>query len=246
MAPFQRGIERAELSLLAYRHFRVFCRVRMALSHCGLRKLYRQYMQKVWFVVLIVMYLHTAGCSRPTGTPVDDLIPLPSSGSTYRIGPADKLTISVWKNADISRTVVVRPDGMISLPLLNDVKAAGLTPEELRDMLTDRLQDYLNNVELSVIINEIHSLKYAVLGEVLNPARYEYQSRLTVLEAIAAAGGLKPFAARKRIVILRQIDGNDAVQRIPFNYDQAAASNGSKGNVELQPGDIVMVPATVF
>ncbi|ETX09177.1 polysaccharide biosynthesis/export family protein [Candidatus Entotheonella palauensis] len=202
-------------------------------------------MHRVWFLIVIVIWLPAIGCTLPTNTSVADLTPSPSA-STYRIGPEDKLTISVWKNDDISRTVVVRPDGMISLPLLNDVKAAGLTPEELRDMLVSRLQEYLNNVELAVIINEIHSLKYSVLGEVSKPARYELTSRLTVLEAIAAAGGLKPFAARKRIVILRQAGGDDAIERIPFNYDLAAASNGTEGNPELQPGDIVMVPASAF
>lgn len=200
-------------------------------------------MQQVLFLISIAVWLFASGCTPSTGTPAADP---PPSASTYRIGPEDKLTISVWKNEDISRTVVVRPDGMITLPLLNDVKAAGLTPEELRDLLIDRLQEYINNVELSVIINEIHSLKYAVLGEVSNPARYEFKSRLTVLEAIASAGGLNPFAARKRIVILRQSDGDEAVQRIPFNYNRAAASNGAEGNPELQPGDIVMVPASIF
>jgi len=202
-------------------------------------------MQQGLFSVFIVIWLHAAGCTLPTDTPVAAPTP-PPSAPAYRIGPEDKLTISVWKNEEISQTVVVRPDGMITLPLLNDVKAAGLTPEELRDMLIDELQDYINHVELSVIINEIHSLKYAVLGEVSNPARYEFKSRLTVLEAIASAGGLKPFAARKRIVILRQTRGDEAVQHIPFNYDQASASNGMEGNPELQPGDIVMVPTSLF
>ncbi len=196
--------------------------------------------------MLIALWLYAAGCTLAPEAPVADAVPPPPPDTIYRIGPEDKLTVSVWKNDHISQTVVVRPDGMITLPLLNDVKAAGLTPGELRAMLVDKLQAYMNNVELSVIVNEIHSLKYSVLGEVSNPARYEFKSRLTVLEAIAAAGGLKPYAARRRIVILRQIDGDEAVQRIPFNYDQAAASNGVEGNPELQPGDIVMVPASVF
>lgn len=210
-----------------------------------LQKMLQKMIQRGLFLLSIVIWLYTAGCTLSTATPVDDPTP-PLPASTYRIGPEDKMTISVWKNEALSQTVVVRPDGMITLPLLNDVKAAGLTPTALREMLIERLQAYLHNVELSVIINEIHSLKYSVLGEVSNPARYEFKSRLTVLEAIASAGGLKPFAARKRIVILRQIDGDEAVQRIPFNYDQAAASNGTEGNPELLPGDIVMVPASVF
>lgn len=201
--------------------------------------------QKLWFLMLIAVWICTTGCTLPTDSPIAEPSASPPV-STYRIGPEDKLTISVWKNEDISQTVVVRPDGMITLPLLNDVKAAGLTPAELRTYLIEQLGAYINNVELSVITNEIHSLKYSVLGEVSKPARYELKSRLTVLEAIAAAGGFKPFAARKRIVILRQMDGDEAVQRIPFNYDQAAASNGTEGNPEIQPGDIVMVPASVF
>ncbi len=202
-------------------------------------------MHHILFLGFIAIWLYTSGCTLPTDTADADLTP-PPPAYTYRIGPEDRLTISVWKNEDISRTVVVRPDGMISLPLLNDVQAAGLTPEELREKLVEGLQEYINNVDLSVIINEIRSLKYSVLGEVSNPARYDYKSRLTVLEAIAAAGGLKPFAARKRIVILRQIDGEEAVQRLPFNYDRASASNGKEGNPELQPGDIVMVPSSSF
>ncbi|PON18629.1 sugar transporter [Candidatus Entotheonella serta] len=201
--------------------------------------------RNILFFLSIAIWLDLLGCTLPTDAPIADPTP-PTPASTYRIGPEDKLTISVWKNEALSQTVVVRPDGMITLPLLNDINAAGLTPAALREMLIDRLQEYINNVELSVIINEIHSLKYSVLGEVANPARYAYKSRLTVLEAIASAGGLKPYAARKRIVILRHSDGGDVVQRIPFNYDQAAASNGTEGNPVLQPGDIVMVPASAF
>ncbi len=199
---------------------------------------------KLCVLVMTVVLLYLAGCTPSTESPDADFTPSPPSAYEYRIGPEDQLTISVWKNEDISRTVVVRPDGMISLPLLNDVKAAGLTPEELRTMLAEGLQEYVNNVELSVIVNEIHSLKFSVLGEVGRPARYEFKSRLTVLEAIALAGGLRPFASRKRIVILRQT--GEGVQRMPFDYDRAAASNGTEGNPELRPGDIVMVPASNF
>lgn len=201
---------------------------------------------KLFSLSAVVIWLYLAGCTPVADPPAADLTSPPPSAYEYRIGPEDQLTISVWKNEDISRTVVVRPDGMISLPLLNDVQAAGLTPEELRAMLAEKLQEYINNVELSVIVNEIHSLKFSVLGEVASPARYEFKSHLTVLEAIALAGGLRPFAARRRIVILRQTDGEDAVQRIPFNYDRATASNGVEGNPTLRPGDIVMVPSSSF
>ena len=170
----------------------------------------------------------------------------------YRIGPEDLLQISVWKNETMSRTVPVRPDGKISLPLLNDVHAAGLTALELRDVLTQKLADYIPNPEVSVIITEVRSFKVSVIGEVLKPGRFELKSWSTVLDALAMAGGFSPFAARSRIVILRP-DGN-TVKRIPFNYNKVTASQeglldrmlrgGGEGqeNFYLQNGDIVLVP----
>jgi polysaccharide export outer membrane protein len=169
----------------------------------------------------------------------------------YRIGPEDMLQISVWKNEAMTRTVPVRPDGKISLPLLNDVQAAGLTPLELRDALTQKLAEYIPQPEVSVIVAEVRSFKVSVMGEVARPARYELKSWTTVLDALALAGGFTQFAARSRIVILRP-DGN-SVRRIPFNYNKVIASEGlldkifsaggdEQGNLYLQNGDIVLVP----
>ena len=182
--------------------------------------------------------------SPPNGNRAPDL-------GEYRIGPEDVLQISVWKNDTMSRTVPVRPDGKISLPLLNDVQAAGLTPLELRDVLTQKLADYMPNPEVSIIVAEVRSFKVSVLGEVLNPARYELKSWSTVLDALALAGGFTPFAARSRIVILRP-DGN-TVKRIPFNYDKLVSKEGlldrifnlgsdAHENFYLQNGDIILVP----
>ena len=169
----------------------------------------------------------------------------------YRIGPEDMLQISVWKNDAVSRSVPVRPDGKISLPLVNDVQAAGLTALELRDVLTQKLADYMPNPEVSVIVSEVRSLKVSVVGEVIRPARYELKSWTTVLDALALAGGFTPFAARSRILILRP-EGN-TVKRIPFNYNKLTASEGfldrllnaagdAQENFYLQNGDIVLVP----
>ncbi len=180
----------------------------------------------------------------PNGTPFPDL-------GEYRIGPEDVLQISVWKNDTMSRAVPVRPDGKISLPLLNDVQAAGLTPLELRDVLTQKLAEYIPDPEVSVIVSEVRSFKVSVLGEVLKPGRYELKSWSTVLDALALAGGFTPFAARARIVILRP-DGN-SVKRIPFNYNKLTSNEGlldkilgtgsdTKENFYLQNGDIVLVP----
>src|SRR5204862_8275323 len=136
----------------------------------------------------------------------------------YRTASEDVLHTSVWKNEAITRTVPVRPDGMISLPLLNDVQAAGLTPMELRDLLVKGLAEYMPSPEVSVILTDVRSFKVSVVGEVTRPARYELKSWTTVLDALALAGGFTQFATRSRIVILRP--NGKAMTRIPFNYNK--------------------------
>jgi polysaccharide export outer membrane protein len=162
------------------------------------------------------------------------------SPEDYRIGPEDKLQIAVWNNEAMSRTVPVRPDGKISLPLLNDVQAAGFTPAQLRDALAKRLTEYMPNAEVSVIVLETKSTKVSVIGEVSKPARYELASRTTVLDVLAMSGGLTQFAARGRIFVLRR-NGED-LKRIPFNYNRAVSADGEQVNFVLEPGDIVVVP----
>lgn len=158
----------------------------------------------------------------------------------YRIGAEDVLQIAVWNNDALSRTVPVRPDGKISLPLLNDVQAAGLTPMELRDFLVKRLADYMPNPEASVLVTEVRSFKVSVIGEVARPARYELRSATTVLDVLALVGGFTQFASRSRIVILRP-DGK-TMKRIPFNYNKVVSAGGEQENFYLRNGDIVLVP----
>jgi len=158
----------------------------------------------------------------------------------YRIGPEDLLDISVWNNPPLNRTAPVRPDGMISLPLLNDVHAAGLTPMQLRDQITKRLNEYMPYPEVSVIVREVNRFKVSVLGEVRKPGRFDFKSKATVLDAIALAGGLSDYAARSRIVIIRQQD-NGATKRIPVNYNKIVSAS-SDDDFFLQPGDVVVVP----
>jgi len=155
----------------------------------------------------------------------------------YRIGAEDVLQISVWKNEAMSRTVPVRPDGKISLPLLNDVQAGGLTALELRAVLTTKLAEYIPSPEVSVIVSDVRSFKVSVMGEVARPGRFELRSWTTVLDVLALAGGFTQFAARSRIVILRP-EGT-AMKRIPFNYNKLA---GEQENLYLRNGDIVLVP----
>jgi polysaccharide biosynthesis/export protein len=162
------------------------------------------------------------------------------SAEQYKIGPEDLIAVSVWKNDAMSRVIPVRPDGMISLPLLDDVQAAGLTPMQLRDVITKRLTDYMPAPEVSVIVNEVRSFKVSVIGEVGRPSRYELKSLTTVLDVLAQAGGFNQFANRSRIVILRP--NGKGMTRIPFNYNKVIASGGEEENFYLQPNDIVLVP----
>jgi polysaccharide biosynthesis/export protein len=166
----------------------------------------------------------------------------------YVIGPEDVLDIAVWDSAELTRTVPVRPDGKISLPLLNDVQAAGLTPMQLRETLTKALTDYLPTPAVSVLVREIHSVKVSVIGQVKTPGRYELKDRASVLDVLALAGGLTEYAARGRIVVLRQEPAG--TRQIPFPYDRLTAKNrsrngspaGAQENLCVHSGDVVFVP----
>jgi len=177
----------------------------------------------------------------------DPAAPVQTCRVAYVIGPEDVLDISVWDNAAVTRTVPVRPDGKISLPLLNDVQAAGLTPMQLRANLTEALAPYIPTPAVSVIVREIHSFKVSVIGQVKTPGRYEIKDRATVLDVLALAGGLTEYAARNRIVVLRP--GPGAIQ-IPFPYDRIVPRAGSgdtskttgRDLVCVSPGDVIVVP----
>src|SRR5256712_6669860 len=153
------------------------------------------------FAILVILPLTTLGPGSAVALAEESgSRPTPEQGD-YRIGPEDVLDIAVWNNTAISRTVPVRPDGKISLPLLNEVQAAGLTPPELRDVLTKRLADYIPSSEVSIIVREVHSFKCSVLGEIKTPGRYELQSQATELDVLAQAGPFSDFASRRRIFV---------------------------------------------
>ena len=167
-----------------------------------------------------------------------------SGDSGYLIGPEDVIEIAVWGNTDVTRTMPVRPDGKISLPLLNDVQAAGSTPMQLRGALVASLERYMPSPMLSVIVREVHSFKVTVIGEVKTPGRYELKSRATVLDVLAMAGGLSQFAAKTRITVLRH-DG-ESTRELPYDFEKITARAGAKGsgqdNFCVEPGDIIVVP----
>jgi polysaccharide export outer membrane protein len=183
--------------------------------------------------------LGVAWAQQPAKPPA---APAAAGGSldAFKIGPEDVLSITVWKNDAMSRTVQVRPDGKISLPLLDDIEAAGLTPMQLRDVLAKRLAEYIPNPEVSVIVRDVRSFRVSVIGEVAKPGRLELKSWTTVLDVLAQSGGFTQFAARSRIVILRP--NGKTMTRIPFNYNKVVSSGGEEENIYLQPGDIVLVP----
>ena len=202
----------------------------------------------VWIFCAVTVFLAGGvafGADQKMAAATPSKAPAPPPGPAisaeeYKIGPEDLLAVSVWKNDAMSRTVPVRPDGMISLPLLDDIQAAGLTPMQLRDVIIKKLSDYMPAPEVSVIVNEVRSFKVSVMGEVARPARYELKSLTTVLDVLALAGGFNQFANRSRIVILRP--NGKTMTRIPFNYNKVIASGGEDENFYLQSNDIVLVP----
>lgn len=160
--------------------------------------------------------------------------------AAYRIGPQDMLQIDVWKEPEITRQVPVRPDGKISLPLLNDVQAAGLTPMELAGVIGDGLKKYINNPQVTVSVSTINSRRAYVTGEVTKPGAFPLLPNMTVLQALTSAGGFTQFAKIKSIYILRTEGGKQT--RIPFNYKAVVQGKKPEDNIELQSGDTVVVP----
>jgi polysaccharide export outer membrane protein len=163
------------------------------------------------------------------------------SDDAYVIGANDVLAINVWKEPDVTRSVPVRSDGKISLPLAGELQAAGQTPRQLEQEITKRLQSYISDPEVTVIVTESRSQKINILGMVARPGTYLLSGSTTVLDAISMAGGFKDFAKKKSIYVLRASpDGTQ--KRIPFNYKEVIKGTNPEQNVKLQSGDTVVVP----
>jgi polysaccharide biosynthesis/export protein len=164
----------------------------------------------------------------------------PANGG-YIIGPEDILAINVWKEPDISRSVPVRSDGAISLPLVGEVEAGGKTTVELEQEITAKLRTYISDPVVAVMVEEMRSKRFNVLGQVAKPGSYLLSSNTTVLDAIALAGGFRDFAKQKSIYVLRKNpDGSET--RLPFNYKDAVKGKNVEQNVKLLPRDSVVVP----
>ncbi len=172
-----------------------------------------------------------ASLARPTDPPVPP---------GYVIGADDLLLIVFWKDKDMSAEVKVRPDGRIALPLINEVVAAGLTPEELNKKITEESTKYMEDANITVVVREIHSRKAFITGEVNKPGPYPLTSPTTVMQLISLAGGLREYANSKKIVIMRSENGRQT--SLPFNYKEVASGKKLDQNIELKPGDTVVVP----
>ena len=158
----------------------------------------------------------------------------------YVIGPLDVLEVLFWKDKDLSAEVVVRPDGKISLPLLNEIEAGGLTPEQLRFRVLENARRFVEDPTATVIVKQINSRNVFIMGEVQKPGTYPLGGATSVLQLIAVAGGLSEFAARDEIVVLRTLEGQ--TQRHRVNYNDVLNGKDLKQNLQLRPGDTVVVP----
>ena len=190
------------------------------------------------FAVVLIL-LMSAGCATAGAqvvTRVDEDPP-----NAYAIGPGDVLEISVWKNPELTSTVPVRPDGRISVPLLGDVQAAGMTPLALKQTLTDGYKEYVTAPGVSVVVKEIHSRKIYVTGEVATPGVYDLQPRAKLMQALALAGGLTPYA-KGRVVVLRDSRDGKGDRRFEIEIGSIISGKKPQDNLLLMPGDTLVVP----
>lgn len=161
----------------------------------------------------------------------------------YIIGPEDVLEVTVWKNADLSKSVQVRPDGRISMPLIGDVSAVGRTTSQLTADIANRLRSFMENPVVSIVVNQVNSYLIYVLGEVKTPGRYPLKSKTTLLQAITLAGGFTPVAARNKIVVFRFGRDGEGLIKIKASYDDIVLRDGTSQNIELKPGDQIVIPS---
>lgn len=195
----------------------------------------------VFGLALIALPSH-ARQNNASGAPASEQKAPAKSGTpdpNYVIGPQDVLDVSVWKEPEVSRSVPVRPDGRISLPLLNDVQAAGLTPAQLTTQIATGLSKFMTDPEVTIIVTQINSKRVYVLGEVTRPGGYLLLPGTTILQAISDAGGLTQFSNGKKIYVLRQDGGKQ--NKIFFNYKEVLDGKNPDQNIVLRSGDTVVV-----
>ena len=178
--------------------------------------------------------------AKPAAPAPQNVGPAVAVEPDFTIGPEDVLGVVVWREADVSGDVTVRPDGMITLPLIRDMKAAGLTPQELADRLQTALREYITDASVTVVVRQLNSRKVFITGEVAKPGAYPLASSMSVMQLIAVAGGLTEYAEGKSISVMR-IEGG-RTKTFPFDYKNVANGKKPSQNILLRPGDTVVVP----
>ena len=197
----------------------------------------------IWILVVPVV-LGVVGCAEMR---VDDKVNL-TAPSEFFLGPEDVLRVTVWKSPDLSGEVTIRPDGTITMPLIGDVPAAGLTANVLAKRIGERLTEYVSSPIVTVQVKEVNSYFIYVLGEVMKPGRYPLKSYANVMQGISLAGGFAPFASKNKIKVLRNVstgaEGHEQKRQIeiPVSYDQVLKGTAVPGNFFLQSGDVIVVP----
>lgn len=193
-----------------------------------------------WFLIGVIVCGAT-GCVEEQVNYKVDMVP----PGEFLLGPEDVLIVTVWKNQDLSREVVIRPDGMISMPLIGEVPAANLTSNNLAKRISDRLTEYMASPIVSVQLKEVNSYFIYVLGEVTKPGKYPLKSYANVMQGISLAGGFSPFAKKNKIKVLRvTVNGSSEKHQIeiPVQYDDILKGNATLGNFYLRSGDVIVVP----
>ena len=212
-------------------------------THTLVRWIPMRHLRTISVSFLLCSILFLAGCLGPT-TPIEYREYDAPAG--FLLGPEDELEITVWKNLELSRITAIRPDGLISMPLIGDIQATGLTADALAQRITERLKQYFATTpSVSVSVKTINSYSVFVLGEVAKPGKYQLKSYITVLQAISTAGGFTDYAKRNKLQIVRVTENSDHIRRevhIPLRYDDLVAGRGEPGNIVLHSGDTVLVP----
>jgi polysaccharide biosynthesis/export protein len=197
----------------------------------------------IWILVVPVV-LGVVGCAEKR---VDDKVNL-TAPSEFFLGPEDVLRVTVWKSPDLSGEVTIRPDGTITMPLIGDVPAAGLTANVLAKRIGERLTEYVSSPIVTVQVKEVNSYFIYVLGEVMRPGKYPLKSYANVMQGISLAGGFAPFASKNKIKVLRNVstgaEGHEQKRQIeiPVHYDDIMKGIAIPGNFILQSGDVIVVP----
>ena len=201
------------------------------------------FQKTIYGLLVMTLVSSLVGCSVPSKEILEEA---DNSQKDFLLGPEDVLDIVVWKNEDLSqKVVVVRPDGKISMPLIGEVMASGRTANQLASQIAGRLKEYKENPAVTVSVKEVNSYYVYVLGEVTKPGKYQLKSHATVLQAVAIAGGFTIYAAKNKMQVIRNVQGEDGVMReirIPARYDDLVSGTGAIRNFALKTGDVVVVP----